>query len=127
MKFTAGCWRPRLAALMIATSWLAACATGNSEPVAACPPIVEYSGEFQAPAADELAMLPEESAVVEMLADYAVMREQARACRREGGTARSSPGTLATTSASSDGWRPRPSDRPSELPRGFWRGGPSPA
>lgn len=42
--------------------------------------VVEYSREFQARAAEELAMLPEESALEMMLTDYAVMREQARAC-----------------------------------------------
>ncbi|MGM0586764.1 MAG: hypothetical protein ACQEUZ_19155 [Pseudomonadota bacterium] len=46
-----------------------------------CPPVVEYSREFQARAAEEVALLPERSAVAEMLSDYAVMREQARACR----------------------------------------------
>ncbi len=35
--------------------------------------------EFQARAADELGRLPEDSAIVMMLSDYAVMREQARA------------------------------------------------
>ncbi|MDD9924793.1 MAG: hypothetical protein OXR03_03090 [Rhodospirillaceae bacterium] len=48
--------------------------------MAACPPVVEYSREFQARAAEELAMLPDGSAVVEMMRDYAVMREQSRAC-----------------------------------------------
>jgi hypothetical protein len=81
MKFTAGCWRPRLAGLVLATSLLAACATGSSEPpVAVCPPVVEYSPEFQTRSADELALLPDGSAIAEMLSDYAVMREQARAC-----------------------------------------------
>jgi hypothetical protein len=42
---------------------------------------VEYSREFQVRAAEELALLPEGSAIAEMLADYAVMREQARACK----------------------------------------------
>jgi hypothetical protein len=46
-----------------------------------CPPVVEYSREFQARAAEQLALLPERSAIAEMLSDYAVMREQARACR----------------------------------------------
>jgi hypothetical protein len=46
-----------------------------------CPPVVEYSREFQARAAEELALLPAASATVEMLSDYAVMREQARMCR----------------------------------------------
>jgi len=43
-----------------------------------CPPVVEYSREFQAQAAEELTLLPERSAIAEMLADYAVMRDQAR-------------------------------------------------
>ncbi len=84
MQFIAGCWRRRLATLAIATSWLAACATGGSEPpLAVCPPVVEYSPEFQARAADELTLLPGEPAIMMMLSDYAVMREQARACRSE--------------------------------------------
>ena len=59
-----------------------ACATAGSEPrvVIVCPPVVEYGRAFQARAADELNMLPEGSAIAEMLSDYAVMREQARAC-----------------------------------------------
>jgi hypothetical protein len=46
----------------------------------ACPPVVAYSREFQAQAAEELALLPKNSAAAEMLSDYAVMREQAGAC-----------------------------------------------
>jgi hypothetical protein len=63
---------------------LTACATGISEPrvVAVCPPVVEYSREFQARAAHELDLLPERSAIAEMLADYSVMRDQARTCAR---------------------------------------------
>nr|WP_114964684.1 hypothetical protein [Alkalilacustris brevis] len=82
MTFNAGCWRRRLAVLVIATSWLTGCATAGFETVgvAVCPPVVEYSREFQARAAVELAMLPDGSAIVEMMGDYAVMREQARAC-----------------------------------------------
>jgi hypothetical protein len=48
--------------------------------LAACPPVVEYSRELQARAAEELPLLPDESAIVEMMGDYAVMRDQARAC-----------------------------------------------
>jgi hypothetical protein len=47
-----------------------------------CPPVVEYSREFQARAADELDLLPDGSAIVQMLSDYTVMRGQARACGR---------------------------------------------
>jgi len=76
------CWMRRLAALVIATSLLTACATGSSEPrvAAVCPPVVEYSRAFQARAAEELDLLPDGSAIAEMLADYSVMREQAREC-----------------------------------------------
>ncbi|MAY89498.1 MAG: hypothetical protein CML02_22625 [Pseudooceanicola sp.] len=83
MKFSEGCWRPRLAVLVIGASWLTGCATADFEAggVAACPPVVEYSREFQARAAEELEMLPDGSAIAEMLNDYAVMREQARLCR----------------------------------------------
>jgi hypothetical protein len=42
---------------------------------------VEYSREFQARAAAELDLLPKQSAIAEMLSNYAVMRDQARACR----------------------------------------------
>ena len=83
MKFSEGCWRRLLAVLVIATSLLTGCATAGFEPggVAACPPVVEYSGEFQARVAEELATVPRGSAIAEMLNDYAVMREQARLCR----------------------------------------------
>jgi hypothetical protein len=43
-----------------------------------CPPVVEYSREFQARAAEDLRALPDGSAIGEMLSEYAVMREQAR-------------------------------------------------
>ena len=83
MTSNAGCWTRRLAVLVLATNWLGACATVGSEttPVAVCPPVVEYSREFQARVAEEIALLPDGSAIFEMLGDYAVMREQARACR----------------------------------------------
>lgn len=50
MMSKARCWRPRLAALAIATNLLSGCATGGSNigELGACPPIVEYSREFQA-------------------------------------------------------------------------------
>ena len=82
MMFNARCWKRRLAALVIATSLLSGCATVSSDGggPGACPPVVGYGNEFQARAAEELALLPEGSAVAEMLADYAVMRDQARTC-----------------------------------------------
>ena len=83
MTHNDGCSRRRRVALVLATIWLSGCATvsSNGSGPGACPPVVEYSREFQARAAEELALLPEGSAVAEMLADYAVMRDQARACR----------------------------------------------
>lgn len=82
MMFNAGCWKRRLAALAITTSLLSGCGTVRSEDgrLATCPPVVEYRREFQARAAEELALLPQGSAIAMMLSDYAVMREQARAC-----------------------------------------------
>ena len=82
MMSNAGCWMRRLAALAIATSLLTACATDGSEPPIAtvCPPVVEYSHEFQTRAAEELGLLPVESAIAAMLSDYSVMRYQARNC-----------------------------------------------
>jgi len=70
-----------IAALIIVTSLLNACATVSSERVTGvCPPVVEYDAGFLARAAEEVKALPEGSAVVGMLSDYAVLREQARAC-----------------------------------------------
>ncbi|MDD9746829.1 hypothetical protein PVW49_23000 [Marinovum sp. PR37] len=82
MMSNAGCWRRRLAVLVIGTSWLTGCATVGFETggVGACPPVVEYSRELQGQAAEEMPMLPDGSAIAEMMGDYAVMREQARAC-----------------------------------------------
>jgi hypothetical protein len=61
---------------------LSGCATVGSDRVVqgTCPPVVEYSREFQARAAEEMALLPEASVIAEMLSDYSVMREQARVC-----------------------------------------------
>jgi hypothetical protein len=74
------CWRRRLVALAIATSLLSGCATVGSEPgiATACSPVVVYTRELQAPAADELDLLPEGSATAKILADYSVMRDQAQ-------------------------------------------------
>jgi len=81
MKFNAGCWRLRLIVLVIGASLLNACATVSSERVVGtCPPLEKYDAGFQARAAEEMLQLPEGSLLVEMLADYAAMREQARAC-----------------------------------------------
>ena len=76
------CWRRRLAVLAIAAISLAGCVTAGSDrpPAAACPTVVGYDAELQERAAAEVEALPEGSAVAELLSDYAVMRDQARAC-----------------------------------------------
>ena len=76
------CWRRRLVVLAITTSLLSGCGTVRSKDgrLATCPPVVEYGRERQARAAEELVRLPEGSMIAEMLSDYAVMRDQTRAC-----------------------------------------------
>jgi len=82
MTSSAECWKRRLAVLVIATSCLTGCATVGFETggVAACPPVVDYSRTEQTRVAEEVEALPEGSAVVEMMGDYAVMRDQVREC-----------------------------------------------
>ena len=81
MPSTARCSTPPPAALLIAILWLTGCATGGSDTRAPCPPVVEYTNAEQARAADEVEELPEGAVIIRMLGDYAVLRDQARACR----------------------------------------------
>ena len=82
MPSTARCWTPPRAALAAATIFLTACAGVTSDtPPSACPPVVEYSQAEQARVAEEVAALPAGALIVTWLADYAVLREQVRACR----------------------------------------------
>ena len=71
---------PPAAALMIAMLSLSGCATAGSDS-APCPPVVEYSTAEQTRAAVEVEAMPEEAVLVRMMSDYAVLRDQARACR----------------------------------------------
>ena len=82
MTFSGKCWRRRRVVLAIAASLLGGCGTaGSDRPTAvACPPVVGYGAELQARAAAEVDALPAGSAVADLLSDYAVMRDQARAC-----------------------------------------------
>ncbi len=66
-----------LIALLLSAIWLTGCATANSS----CPPLREYSREFQVQMALELEALPERAALSEAMADYSVLRQQVRACR----------------------------------------------
>lgn len=78
MRF-AGCWKPGRIGPVIVMTWLGACATDGSDH-GACPPVVDYPAAVQERAAVETGALPQDSAVVEMMADYHVLRQQARAC-----------------------------------------------
>ena len=80
MKSTARCWTPPAAVPLVAMLWLSACAMGGSEARAPCPPVVDYTRADQTRAADEVKSLPEGAAIVRLLSDYAVLRDQARAC-----------------------------------------------
>lgn len=82
MTYNDGCSMRRRAVLVLATIWLSGCTAVSSDGSGpgACPPVVEYSRKFQARAAEELDLLPEGSAIAEMMSDYAVMRELARVC-----------------------------------------------
>lgn len=54
---------------------------GGSETGAPCPSVVEYTAADQARAADEVEALQEGATIARMLSDYAVLRDQVRACR----------------------------------------------
>ena len=81
MKSNAICWTPRPAAPLIVMLWLTGCAMGGSDTRSPCPPVVEYSATAQVRAAEEVGALLKGAVVVAMLSDYAVLRDQARACR----------------------------------------------
>jgi hypothetical protein len=76
------CWRKRVAVLAVGMIFLTGCATGSSDQRRAvvCPPVVDYSREEQRRVAEEVETLPEGSAIVQWLADYAVLRAQLREC-----------------------------------------------
>ena len=80
MKSNARCWTLRPTALLIVMLWLSACGMGGSEARAPCPPVVKYTTGDQTRAAEEVEALPEGAVIVRMLSDYAVLRDQARAC-----------------------------------------------
>lgn len=63
----------------------------SDTPPGVCPPVVEYSRAKQARVAAEVAALPEGALIMEWLADYAFLREQARVCATGKITQRSLP------------------------------------
>nr|WP_247651364.1 hypothetical protein [Roseovarius autotrophicus] len=81
MSSTAICCLRPAAALAAVTILLTGCATAGSDaPPGACPPVVEYSRVEQTRVAEEVAALPDGALILGLLADYAVLRDQARAC-----------------------------------------------
>jgi hypothetical protein len=64
--------------------FLNGCATGSSELWGdlVCPPVVDYSREERQRMAKEVEALPEDSILVDWLADYAVLRTQLDDCRQ---------------------------------------------
>ena len=81
MKSNARCWTPPAAAPLIVMLWLSACAMGDFDGPAACPPVVKYTKVDQLRAAIEVEALPEDAVVLRMLSDYAVLRDQSETCR----------------------------------------------
>lgn len=81
MQFNARCWRRPQTALAAAMILLTACVGVNSDTVpSACPLVVTYSEAEQARVAEEVATLPEGTLILDWLANYTVLRDQARAC-----------------------------------------------
>ena len=62
---------------LISVALLSACATASFD----CPQIKVYSQKFQDDLAVELDSLPEGAVIPEAISDYAVLRDQVRACR----------------------------------------------
>ncbi len=81
MKSNAKCWTQPATAPLIVMLLLSACAMGVSETHAPCPPVVKYTTSDQTRATEEVEALPESAVVVAMLSDYAVLRDQVRACQ----------------------------------------------
>lgn len=80
----AKCWMRPLIALATAMTFLTGCAgVGSETPHSACPPVVKYSPAEQARVAEEITALPEGALIVGWMADYAVLRDQARRCHIE--------------------------------------------
>lgn len=68
-------------ALAASSFLLAACQSASINPPNVCPPLVAYHPEFMKRASAELDLLPDNSAVVSMMADYAMTRDMIRACQ----------------------------------------------
>lgn len=72
---------PRWTLLTLALISLSACETASSNPACVCPPVKEYSREFQDKLAAEIWAASETDATPTALQDYAVLRAQLRKCK----------------------------------------------
>jgi len=73
-------WTP-LALVLIS---LSACGTANSNPACVCPPIKEYSREFQKKLADEIEDAPAGAVWPLSVQDYTILRGQITVCIKNG-------------------------------------------
>lgn len=71
---------PRCMLPVLAASLLTACAGANSNPVTTCPPIKEYSREFENKLADEIEAASSNAVWPLAMQDYSRLREQIRVC-----------------------------------------------
>lgn len=62
--------------LALVLTLLTACGTASSNPACVCPPIKEYSREFQDKLAAEIETAPQDAAFPEALQDYELERIQ---------------------------------------------------
>ena len=67
--------------LALALISLSACGTVSSNPACICPPIKEYSREFQNKLATEIEKAPTGTAFPEVLMDYSAIRAQFTQCQ----------------------------------------------
>ncbi len=72
---------PRWTLLVLALSLLNGCATGNSNLACVCPPVKEYSLEFQKKLADEITSMNKKNAAILVMQDYALLRKELEVCR----------------------------------------------
>jgi hypothetical protein len=68
--------------LSTATIWCAGCATAGFDGAGVCPPLKQYSREEALRLAAEIERLDGAPMIVTALADYVVLRDQVRACRK---------------------------------------------
>ncbi len=71
-----------LAAIAVTAALLTACGTARTEFRTRCPSLAEYTAERQKQAANELLMLPPDSALAEFIDDYGELRKRCRAVEK---------------------------------------------